>query len=324
MFFASCSTSTHLAIYGDPGTQILTPSKTTLATIDNSGKVDIYNPDDDYYAFLISHKPGTDEYIPFALDYNYNYHGGARFLAGIGLGIECVGAILFATASKEDSSIGSLGAMGVLAGFGIGTPGYEQSQQTNHDYCYKYTSIQKTNQDIKFTKPISDLAVSEFSANIDNHEPDISTPSVSPAQLLNQKKINSISETSLTNKTLSSSTSAKSLKDNATKIEGTYIGDGVLNQGDDIIETYNNISVKIIKKSKDVVLVNVVESDGSQFFTMDGEYNIKKQSDGKFLLSLKDIHSATIEIDEKNNLIYIHPRVNIDGEIYKLNIKAKR
>lgn len=306
----SCSTSTKFTIYGDPGTQILTPSKTTLATIDNTGKVKIKNSDDDYYAFLLSHKPGTAEYIPFALDYNKKTYTGSKLAYGLGLGLAALGstALIIGTigvlCGEEDLAIPLIAMGGVvdLAGISIGMPGNSRSDQTNHEYRYKYISVQKTNQDIQFTKPNFDVPKNAITERLDNN----------------------VMTTSKTNKTLSSSTSTKSLKDNAAKIEGTYIGEGTLRQGNDEIETYNNISITIKKKSKDIVLVNVYEADGSKFFASDGEYTIQKSSNGKFSLTLKGIKNATIEIDTQNNLVYLHPRVNIDNEIYTLSINAKK
>lgn len=307
--FTSCWTSTKFTVYGEPGTQIMTPSKDTLATISNTGKVKIANDDGVYYAFLLSHKPGTEEYIPFALDYKKKSYPGAAVVEYGGWMVAIVGGslildgLIVSKVSDEDATpffIG--GAAAGIVGSGIGMLGKSRNDQTNHEHRYKYNSVQNTNQDIQFTKPVFEL-----------YKPEIPV-----------KQDVKVETTSKANKTLSSSSSTKTLKDNAAKIEGTYIGEGTLKQGNEIIETYNNISISIKKKSKDTVLVNVIESDGSKFFTTDGEYNIKKQSNGKYLLSLKGINNATIEIDTNKKLIYIHPRVNIDGEIYKLNINAKK
>lgn len=307
-YLTSCSTSTNFTVYGDPETQILTPSKKKLAVIDNTGKVKISNPDDDYYAFLLSHKPGTDEYIPFALDYHKESYFRAKLAealtivpAGAGAVTSLVGAISL-IAGIDDGEL-------ALASLAVGTiclvPGFPLSNrcaQTSYLYNYKYDSAQKTNQDIQFTTPKFDSQKSEAPAKQDDN----------------------VQTSSKTKKALSSSKSAKTLKDNASKIEGTYIGEGTLKQGSVIMESYNNISISIKRKSKDIVLVNVIESDGSKYFTEDGEYDIKKQSNGKYILTLKGINTATIEIDSNNKLIYVHPRVNIDEEIYELTIKAKK
>ena len=309
--FTSCKTTTMLTVHGEPGTQILTPDKKTLlATIDNSGKAVIANPDNDYYAFLLSCKPGTEEYIPFALDYMKKSYPVTQFAKGLGIGLAGAGTVMLipGTIAMLAGAEGLAGPM-LLSGFsldliglGIGWPADLRSRQTSYYYCYKYTSEQKTNQDLQFTKPQFEL-----------YKPE--TPVL---------QNDNVETGSKTNKTLSSSSSTKTLKDNAAKIEGTYVGEGTLKQGNEIIETYNSISISIKRKSKDIVLVNVIESDGSKFFATDGEYNIKKQSDGKYVLTLNGINNATIEIDTNNSLIYIHPRVNIDNEIYILTINAKK
>lgn len=69
--------------------------------------------------------------------------------------------------------------------------------------------------------------------------------------------------------------------------------------------------------------MNVFDSDGSKFFDSDAEYTIKKEKNGKYSLFLNDIKDATIQIDSKDNLVYVHPSVNIEGEIFSLSISAK-
>lgn len=311
---SSCSTSTKFIVYGDPGTQILAPNKTNLATIDNSGKVYISNPDDDFYAFLLSHKPGSDEYIPFALDYKYKVYRGSKIAKWSGMIAEGMGIVgllagtIACCAGDPDSGLPLIGVGTGLAltGAGVGVAGHHRSEQTNHSFSYKYLPIQQTNQDIQFTKPVYDVPrIEKINDTPSKAEPDTDSSSKS-------------------NKTLVSSSTTKTLKDNATKIEGLYVGSGTLKQGSEVIERYSNITISLVRKSKDIVLVNVIESDGSKFFTSDGEYTIKKQSNGKYSLTLNEIKNATIEIDAQNKLTYLHPRVNIDGDIYTLSITAKK
>lgn len=306
----SCSTTSKFSVYGDPGTEILTPKKTKLATIDNTGKAEIENDDDDYYAFLLTHKPGTNEYIPFALDYKKKNYGGTRAAYVAGMGVTGAGTVLalsgtiamLAGSTEVGAPLFVSGAGLVGAGTGFGIPANFRADQTNHKYNFKYLSEQKTNLDIQLTLPKFET----YNAK---------TPVKQDAEAATSSK---------SNKSLSSSSSTKTFKDNAAKIEGTYVGKGTLKQGNEVIETYSKISVSIKKKSKDIVLVNVIESDGSKFFASDGEYTIKKQSNDKYVLTLAGINSATIEIDSNKNLVYTHPRVNIDGDIYKLSINAKK
>ena len=65
----SCTTSQKITVYGVPETEIYTPNKVKLASIDNTGKAEIKLPSDGYYGLLLSHNKTQDTYIPFALDY---------------------------------------------------------------------------------------------------------------------------------------------------------------------------------------------------------------------------------------------------------------
>lgn len=319
---SSCYTSTTFTVYGEPGTQILNSGYRELATIDNTGKVKIKDSDDGYSAFLISHMPGTDDFVPFALDYKEKIYPGSKIVKCLGYGLSALGcaglvgglAVLFS--GDEETAIPILEVSGALdlIGIAVGVPGDIRSDQTNHEYCYKYLKTQTTNQDIQLTRPVFESAK-------------VNAPSIQDTPSAKNEPVeieNTISNSSVSNKTLNSSSSTKTLKDYASKIEGTYVGSGTLKQGANLIEDYTGIKVTIKKQTKDIVLVNVVESDGSKFFSSDGEYSIKKNSNGSYSLTLKGIKNATIEIDTKNNLVYLHPRVNIENEIYILNIKAKK
>lgn len=308
-FATSCKTSsTVFTVYGNPGTEILTPQKTKLATVDNSGKAIVSNPDNDYYAFLLTHQPGSSDYVPFALDYKGKSHNGAFFCSYFGLTLTTYGGVamlLGAILSEDEVGLATLGIGAGLLGIGmaIGLPAAAKIGQMTHQHHYNYLPTQNTNQDIMLTKPKLESA---------------------PAKTSQPDKKTDASQSSKSSKTLGSSQSGKTLKDNATKISGTYVGTGTLKQGNEVIDSYTGIKVTIKKQSKDTVLVNVIESDGSKFFNSDGEYSITKDSNGKYSLTLKGINSATIEIDTNNNLVYLHPRVNIDDDIYSLSIKAKK
>ena len=114
--------------------------------------------------------------------------------------------------------------------------------------------------------------------------------------------------------------STKTLKDFGAQLEGTYVGSGKLVKGRETIEEYKGIKVILKRVSRDVVAVNVEESNGNKYFPKDSNYTIKKKTNGTFTLTMDGITSASITIDAKNKMIYLHPRVNIDGEIYELNI----
>jgi len=99
--------------------------------------------------------------------------------------------------------------------------------QTNHKYQYKYNPVQYTNQDILFTTPIL-----ETSKTIDG------------------EKSSQSSKSSKSGHALPVSISSKTIKDNASKIEGFYVGTGTLKQGNEVIEAYDNITITVKKKKQ--------------------------------------------------------------------------
>lgn len=321
--FASCTTSTKVTVYTTPGTEILTVNKSRLAVADGTGKAQIKISDDTYHAFLLSHSPSTNDYVPFALDYKYNSYMGTHALKVLGFGISIVGSAttIVGLLAGNDDSRGTLAGAGLGAGLaGVGLCGfaYSQTTQTAQTNQYKYLSHQTANQDLPITKPVFD----EYNAKVVTKG---KAPTPTKGSTASKKKLatSSTGGTTTSTKKLGSSASSKTLRDNASKVEGTYVGTGSLTQNGSVIESYNEISITIKKSGKDVVLVNVIE-DGEQFFDSDEEYSVRKLSDGKYELTLKGVKTAKITIDTKNNLVYIHPRVNIEGDIYSLSIKAKK
>ena len=171
-------------------------------------------------------------------------------------------------------------------------------------YSYEYLSTQKTNQDLTFTQPV--LTKAKLKPKTDSTSGNVSSAS------------------SKSGKKVASSKTTRTIQDNAAKIEGTYVGNGTLKQGSEVVERYSKISVTIKRQSKDAVLVNVIEPDGTEWFVNDCDYTINKVSKGKYYLTLDGISTATIEIDKQNNLVYLHPRVDIEGDIYTLSITASK
>ena len=105
-------------------------------------------------------------------------------------------------------------------------------------------------------------------------------------------------------------------------MSGTYLGNGTLLYNGSTIESYSSIEVVIDRKSKNTVNVRVIEN-GESFFASDLEYPVKRVDDG-YELKLTGISNAVISIDNNGNLSFYHPKVNIDGVLYTLNINAKK
>lgn len=120
-----------------------------------------------------------------------------------------------------------------------------------------------------------------------------------------------------------SSMSKRTLNDNARFVSGTYSGTGYLSQKGKIIEEYSNAKLVVFRIDNNTVSVDVVES-GESYFSTKSKYQVQKKGKNTYVLSLKGIPDAFITIDNVGRLTYIHPKVNIDGEIYTLHITATK
>lgn len=318
LMFASCTTTQKFNVAGTAGTEIYTSSMQRVGVIGTNGKAKVTLPSDGYYAYLLAKKPQSNLLVPFALDYKKDKHIGTKalqwggfVLADLGFAIALTGGVDMAC-NGSDATMGStfLGAGGgaLLLGGTMYGIGQSHMNQTSYDYQFSYLSGQHANTDIQFSRPV-------FSEPYKNLEPqaqiaqDITSQSVSPT-------VSSKSKKHLSQK------SSKTLRDYGKQTEGSYTGTGSLTKDGETIESYTNIVVKIVRVSKDVVSVNVIESDGSEFFESSTKYKITKNN-GMFILTNTEIRSATITIDKVGNLIYYHPKVNIDGDVYTLKINAK-
>lgn len=318
---ASCSTTQKIQVSGLTGTEIYTPDRIKVGTIGSTGTAEITLNSDAYYAYLLSKGSGSNKYIPFALDYkNHNYIGtkiatGAGYtIASIGLGLTVIGSIAMIAANAngdedivEDFGLISAIGMGVTGvGVAIGMPSDSRLKQIDHDYQFKYLKKQTTNQDLSFTEP--QLVV-------------VNQPKKETKKASQKKDNNSTKKSSKSTKKLNSK-STKSFKDYGLAIEGTYVGSGSLTLENEVVETYDDIIVKIIRIDNDSVEVIVTEANGEDFFSESSVYSIKKGQKNTFTLTHEDIAKATIKIDRNKKAIYIHPQVDIDGEIYTLKITA--
>lgn len=316
MVLTSCWTSTKFTVQTEPGAEILSKDYTLLSIADSRGKAKVKISDNNYSAFLLSPRPNTDTYIPFALDYKSRsvVDEGLQQFTGYMLGLMGGTALIVGGAAavlSEDEDVDlplAIGTGAALVGMGIGMPASSRMYQVAYDHKYKYLKQQCTNQDLPLTKP-----------NFATDNP-VSVIQTIPVAIQAEQATSQL-ESSTSSKKLSQR-SSKTLKDKATQIQGTYVGKGMLTKDKEVIETYVDISVSINRIGKDKVGVMVTEKDGSPFFDKTSEYTISSATNGVFRLVLDGINSAEITIDSNKKLIYLHPRVNIDGDIYTLSIEG--
>lgn len=120
----------------------------------------------------------------------------------------------------------------------------------------------------------------------------------------------------------SSSPGSKLLRtDYSKQLQGKYTGDGKLLQGSSTIETYTNMVLELTAAEKNCVSVKVL-MDGSEEVLPPCKYKISNKGDNYFVLTSEEDESVIIEINN-GKAVYCNPNVNIDGEIYELQITAE-
>lgn len=287
VMLAACSSSQQVTVTGIPGTEIYN-NRTEfqhLGTIGVDGKAYLKLPKTEYDAFLFYHPEGSNAYIPFAVDYYYNNQNWKHWTAVLSIPTGIFIAPAFLSAMNSGIQL---------------------------DYKFKYQSFQNTNQDLTFTDYVNSGFKREIGGSSKTYFPDANDTPVSRNDVSASSKAKS--RTSKANKTLN---------DYGRQLGGTYIGTGKLIFKDEVIESYKNMKVVLTRVDKNNVMVQVFEGSGESFFSAGNKYGIKKGRDG-FSLTLQGIPSAVITVNGKGSLAYCHPKVNIDGEIYTLEISASK
>jgi hypothetical protein len=301
-------------VYATPGTQIYSPDSlsTPIATVTNSGRTEIIASSDVYYGYLLAKYPGQDIRIPFGLDTKHKSTTGEGVAMGLGItmaiagiGAMTAGVITMCTDS-ENSSIGTLyGCGGGAALVGAGIVASEQSrlEQLSHKYQYTYQKNQN--------------ALEMGTAPLISRDPKKGETATATQQGSQRKKaVSSASQSDGKNNTILGS-AAKTRSDYAKNIQGTYVGTGSLLKLSTIEERYSNVKIILERIDKSHVKVTFYEAD-EEYFESPDTYEIKYNSDGSYSLIIPTISSATITIDKKGNLTYLHKKVIIDGDTYTL------
>lgn len=315
----SCTTSQKVTVQGIPGTEIYSPTMNKLGVIGSNAQVTFKISSDDYFSYLMSKNTGSNELIPFALDYKNHSYTGTQVLKYLGYVISAAGAFscLVGAATCINGDFDEVGAPFVAAGGGavllgaaIGMPADMRSKQMQYEHKYKYLSVQNTNQDFRFAK-ITDVGYRK-SLHTDNNETGM--------QASNRLRVEGTSTTIAKRK---APASKRTQNDYAKLVSGTYSGSGYLAQKGKVIEEYSTMKVVVLRIDNSSVNIDVIEN-GESYFSTKTKYQVKKKGKNTYVLSLDGISDAFITIDSAGHLTYIHPKVNIDGEIYTLNITANK
>lgn len=300
--FYSCSSSQNITVKGTPGTEIYSPANTKLGVIDSAGELKVSVPNGGgFYHYLLSGKVGEGKLVPFAL--NYKHSGNYELQNAMFYGGTC-SMPLASLAGGIGGMIGVAAVEGIIGGIGLCL-----SNKNNGEYEYRYLSYQKTNEDLAFL-PIQDTGykkgVESVSCVVDD------TPN---------RRVKASASVSSDNQTSASKRQIK--KDVSKFVSGSYIGTGSLSQKGKIVEEYDLVKVLITRIDNANVLIDVVEG-GESFFSSKIRYQVVKKGKNTYVLSLNGAPGASIIIDKNGRLTFKHPKVNIEGELYTLNINAEK
>lgn len=307
LLFFSCKTTREITVSGIPGTDIYKPDMSKVATIQESGSVNVKLDKKEFLSYMISNVPGSKDFVPFALDYERkNYHrdvnlwtgtyllSGGVVLAAVGIGL-------------PEASLAIAGAGLIVAGTPLITSGTTSSPQAK--YNFRYLPNQSTNNDVTFADYIDNGVKKEIreskklmSFNTENSD----GGNALSAALSNFKK---------------SSTETKAY---GQAVTGTYIGTGKIMLKGKQVGLLENMRILIDNVDGKFVFVDVQDSNGEPCFGTKNLYDVKSSDANTYTLSLIGNADAVIHIDDSGRMEYLHPKVEFNDEIFTLEIKASK
>jgi hypothetical protein len=318
LLLASCETTENMYIHATPGTKIYARNGSNV-TVPNSGVAKFTVPSDAYYGYLMAQYPGQDVAIPFGLDTKYKSTKGAEAVEylGYGLAFAGIGSIITGTAmvigGEEGAAVAITcggGAAVSLLGSGFGISSGSRLNQLNYKYHYTYQKDQNA----------LEMGTEPLLTRDPKKGETLTTTTQKGAQ---RKKATSSKLQDEDKSTSTQGSAAKTRSDYAKNIQGTYVGTGSLQKLSTVEERYSNVRIVLERIDKSHVKVIFYES-GEEYFESPDSYEISHNSDGSYSLVIPSIPSATINIDKKGNLTYLHKMVIIDGDTYTLKASTER
>lgn len=315
LLFFACKTAKPIKISGIPGTNIYNPDMTKIATIEEDGSVEVKLKKNTYYAYLISNAPSSPDFVPFALDYKYYSYSGEKTAFIVGTTVSTIGAGALLGGSIL-TGLGETSTGLTMVGVGAGTVGlgllpfaFVENVSKQMGYKYKYLLYQSTNNDITFADYIDKGVKKEIreskkfmSFNTENSD----GGNALSAALSNFKK---------------SSTETKAY---GQAVTGTYIGTGKIMLKGKQVGLLENMRILIDNVDGKFVFVDVQDSNGEPCFGTKNLYDVKSSDGNTYTMSLIGNSDAVIHIDSNGSMEYIHPKVEVDGNIFTLDIKASK
>lgn len=324
MVGVSCTTTEKVTFYVPSETKLYFPESADRAVTATSDRINLEIPSDMYCGYMLAQQPGSDVRIPIGIDYTTKYHTGTKAAMWSGMVAECAGGAIVlgslivaigASANGDDegsSAAGCVAGVGgglALLGFGGGFPAYQRMRQTSYDYNFGYERRQ--------------------TVEIPTLSPVLLNPNKPKGYVEKAEQKGNVRSKASSGKDVVASSNASGSKVNKTrselsrKVAGTYQGQGSLMAGKSVEEHYSDISVVMERKDRNHVTVRVVES-GEDYFDSPLVYEIRSNKSGGYDLKIDKLPEATIQITKSGKLIFKHKKVNIDNQLYTLEITGQK
>ncbi len=319
----SCTTNEKFTISTPIGTKITLPMTGSIEPqLSDKGNIKITVPSEGYCGYVLATLPDSGVPVPMGLNLKRNKHYGTKLALGCGYTFTGAGIggmlgsliVIIGAEKNGDDDISSASAMicgasAAVSGIGcaIGIPSQARLRQTTYDYSFGYVKNQV-------------LDLPQLSMTLLHPNPEKNTPMTKDGSESSRKKASSgkANESSSVGTKVNKSRNAL-----ANKVAGKFIGTGQLLQNKTQDEFYSEIEVEITLIDKNFAKVRIIESE-EDFFEEPLIYSVKKGKKGDYNLTIDEIPGAVITITKSGTLNLTHPKVNIDGVIYKLVIKANK
>lgn len=319
---SSCSTTEKFYINSS------VPANVTYTSVKNAREIKSINvqpgipteieiPSNMYLGYVVAKDPATGLEMPVGLNLHENIHKKNKTLGWLGFSAYPIGAgLMGAGIALADANPGigmSLSILGPSYMLGMGLYGILAWQFRAGQISYIYKFGYDKEQVVDF---------SGLSAKILYPDPPKDFEDSTGSALANDVSSGNHFRKETGTNTPVKTTKIKA-KDAASLAAGTYAGSGQLILDDETTDTYPNMEIEIVKVGKNLVSVTV-KTDGEEFFESPLTCQVKKNKDGSLNLQLQDTPTVYIRISKNGNLSFSHRSIQVDNDIYTLNIQGEK
>lgn len=324
----SCTSTERFNVTASPNQKLYLPSN-LAAAVDapyENGEYQMDVPSAYYLGYMTARDPETGLAVPFGLDVHKKSRASTKTSAGTGITVGSIGLVGMLTGlmveaigsseSVDDPDLVTSGLVVALssmavcgAGYGWGLPANQKLKQLAYQYQFTYDKNQS---------PYS----GKLSKTLLNPNPQKQAEPAARKRAVSGDMAQSVAPSATTP---AGTTVAKKSRKHANAITaGTYAAEGKLFKGNAVDEAYPDMQLVIDQAENGTYNVNVLES-GEDFFGAPLVFEFSgKNENGDTILTLKGLPEATLTVTADGRLLFRHPAVLIDNEVYTLSVNGKK